>query len=173
MSNVFEVPQGLFDTETGDDDMASGLWYLKREDLPEGLLALIGEGKALEVKIYLEHPESDDYDSETPFQVELHVNALDERFDRTPLAVARRSLAVAHLWKHQMNVTHIQLALRRDWLPSGKTHKEICDLLVTQMLRSVLFNVPKLTIRWDDHGLVAFVNFARTFISTREHQVKE
>lgn len=171
MSNVFEAPQDLF--ESHNDEEASGLWYLKREDLPEGLLTLIGEGKELEVKIFLQHPQRKDYDSEAPFEAELQVNTLDERFTSAPLVAAKRNVAIAHLWGHKLNRANVRLALRHDWLPSGKTHEEVCGLLVTHLLRGVLFSVPKLTIRWDDHGMVALVNFGHTYISTREHQVKK
>jgi len=173
MSSVFEVPTELFDTRTGDDEIVSGQWYFERQELPDDLLPHLAGADNLLVKVYLEHPKCAEYDSEAPFQVELRMWAIDQKLNHKPLVVARRKAAVGHLWTNAQRNEGIRAASGFDYLPSDLTHEDVCDILVRQLLTSVWQKSPKLTIRWDDQGIVVLANLGNSYISTREHQVEE
>jgi|SRR3989344_7244795 len=174
MNNVFEVPSKLFDPYGGDDEIVSGVWFIEREQLPDGILQHLEDSSDLEVKIYLEHRKDVvDYNSGVPFEVELRIMTVDQKSNRTPLVIAKRNLALAHLWTHKQRQEGIRLKPGLEVLPYDVTYDDVCAIVFRYLLEGVLLTTPRLTIRWDDQGMVVYVNFGNSYISTREHCVMD
>ncbi len=168
MHNLFVAPNEAFEH---DVEFIRCIWRMERSSLPRELVALLGHFEML--KVYLElsvHPDQYGMVSECPFEASVEVETIDQNDSEQQRAYAERELFTNHLWTATQRKEGARIELSWD-LPSS--YEEFCEVLINSLLNSVLHREPKLTIRWDDIGMVAYVNFANAYISTREHAVKK
>jgi L-fucose isomerase-like protein len=99
-----------------------------------------------------------------PFHVTLEISAVKAGWSKDKrVFICERDLAIGHLCKSSSPMI---LRVPTNW----ETLEDFQNGLIMTVLEQIT-QKPKATLRWDDSGMVACVNFGNTYISTREHSV--
>ncbi len=174
MSNVLMVPTKLYQINSYDGSELSiaGWWKIPKKLFPSSLPQPIGSNfdllyLCLELKVV---QDEESWQDDGPFVAELEIGTVEVGFLSPPIFLAHRTLSIGHLWS--INDRRSGFPIKLPVPAYGRaTFEGFQNELFTSMLAGIIRS-PKATVRWDEEGLVATINFGNTYISTREHAVE-